>query len=91
MSGSDGKCGMGITRPAHWWLKEVLAGRIDMEDAPLSVQSWARLPIFQGACDIIKLDTPEQRKAELAKIPPRVRPWVEREVVKWWGRRGELG
>lgn len=73
------------------WLHLILTGQIDMEDAPLSVQSWARLPIFQGACDIIKLDTPEQRKAELAKIPPRVRPWVEREVVKWWGSRDQLG
>jgi hypothetical protein len=90
LSGSNGKCGMGITRPAHWWLKEVLAGRVEMEDAPLSVQSWARLSIFQGACEIIRIDTQDERKAELAKIPPRVRPWVEREVVRLWPSRSLL-
>ena len=72
------------------WLHLILTGQIDMEDAPPSVQSWARLPIFQGACDIIKLDTPEQRKAELAKIPPRVRPWVESEILRIWPMRRTL-
>lgn len=72
------------------WLHLILTGQIDMEDAPASVQSWARLPIFQGACEIIKMDTPDERRAELAKIPPLVRPWVEREVVRLWGMRREL-
>jgi hypothetical protein len=90
LSGSDGKCGMGIIRPAHWWLKEVLAGRMEMEDAPVSVQSWARLPIFQGACEITRMDTQDERKAELQKIPSKIRPYVESEVKRLWPMRRDL-
>jgi hypothetical protein len=90
LSGNEAKCGMGITRPAQWWLKEVLAGRIDMEEAPESVQSWARLPIFQGACEIIAMDTQDERKAELQKIPLKVRPYVESEVKRLWPMRRGL-
>jgi hypothetical protein len=79
-----------MTMRPQQWLNEVLSGRIAMEDAPASIQSWARLPIFQGACEIIKMDTPDERRAELAKIPPLVRPWVEAEVRRVWVMRGEL-
>ena len=72
------------------WLNEVLSGRIAMEDAPISIQSWARLPIFQGACEIIALDTQDERRAELARIPQLIRPYVEREVRRVWVIRGEL-
>lgn len=78
-----------MMRPQQW-LNEVLSGRIAMEDAPASIQSWARLTIFQGACEIIKMDTPDERSAELAKIPPLVRPWVEAEVKRMWPMRRDL-
>lgn len=81
---------MGITRPAQWWLNEVLAGRITMEDAPASIQSWARFPIFQGAREIVLMETQDERKAELAKVPPLIRPWVEGEVKRIWEMRREL-
>jgi len=77
-------------RPAHWWLAEVLAGRIDMEAAPASVQSWARLPIFEGAKEIVLMDTKQERAAELLKVPPRVRGYVEREVRRIWPLREQL-
>jgi len=79
-----------VTMKPQQWLNEVLSGRIAMEDAPASIQSWARLPIFQGACEIIKMDTPDERRAELAKIPPLVRPWVEAEVRRVWVMRRGL-
>lgn len=90
MSAEDGKCAMGITRPAQWWLNEVLAGRIHMDAAPVSVRSWARFPIFQGAREIVLMETQDERKAELAKVPPLIRPWVEIEVKRIWGMRREL-
>ena len=79
-----------MIRPAHWWLREVLAGRVDMSSAPLPVQSWARLPIFQGAREIVLMDTKEERAAELLKVPRRVRPYVEAEVRRLWPMRLEL-
>jgi len=90
LSAEDGKCDMGIVRPAHWWLKQVLGGHIHMDDAPLSVQSWARLPIFEGAKEIVLMDTKQERAAELLKVPPRVRGYVEREVVRLWPLRASL-
>lgn len=78
-----------LRRPQDW-LREVLAGRIAMEDAPASVQSWARFPIFQGAREIVLMETQDERKAELAKVPPLIRPWVEGEVVRLWPMRREL-
>ena len=90
MSAEDAKCGMGIIRPAQWWLREVLEGRVDMSSAPLPVQSWARLPIFQGAREIVLMETKEERAAELLKVPQRVRQFVEVEVRRLWGMRQEL-
>ena len=90
MSAEDAKCGMGITRPAPWWLNEVLSGRIHMDAAPSSVQSWARFPIFQGAREIVLMETQDERKAALARIPVLVRPLVEGEVRRIWGMRQEL-
>lgn len=78
-----------MMRPQQW-LNEVLSGRIAMEDAPASIQSWARLPIFQGACEIIALDTQDERRAELARIPQLIRPYVEREVRRVWVMRDYL-
>jgi len=79
-----------VTMKPQQWLNEVLSGRIAMEDAPTSIQSWARLPIFQGACEIIALDTQDERRAELARIPQLIRPYVEREVVRVWPIRNDL-
>lgn len=79
-----------MTMKPQQWLNEVLSGRIAMEDAPASIQSWARLPIFQGACEIIALDTQDERRAELARIPQLIRPYVEREVRRVWVMRQEL-
>ena len=79
-----------IIRPVHWWLTEVLSGRIGLEDAPASIQSWARFPIFEGAKEIICLPDATQRKAALAKIPPAVRPYIEAEIVRLWPMRAAL-
>lgn len=81
---------MGIVRPAHWWLREILQGNIALEEAPASIQSWARHPIFEGAREIVLMENREERLAELAKVPARIRPHVEREVKRIWPMRGEL-
>ncbi len=77
-------------RPPSWWLNEVLSGRVHMDAAPSSVQSWARFPIFQGAREIVLMETQDERKAALARIPVLVRPLVEGEVRRIWAMRREL-
>ena len=69
------------------WLNEVLAGHLPLQDAPDSIQSWARFPIYQGAREIVLMDTQDERRAALAKIPSLVRPYVEAEVRRIWGWR----
>lgn len=76
-------------RPQQW-LNEVLSGHIPMEDAPPSIQSWARFPIYQGAVEIVLMPTKQEREAALGKIPSSVRPYVEAEVRRIWAFRDEL-
>lgn len=90
MRSEDGRDGMGIVRPVQWWLTEVLSGRIPLTDAPASIQSWARFPIFEGAKEIIRLPDAAQRKAALTKIPLGVRPYIEAEVTRLWPMRAAL-
>jgi len=82
--------GFGFIRPVQWWLKEVLSGHLALEDAPASIQSWARFPIFEGAKEIVLMENREQRAAELQKIPAKIRPHVEAEVKRLWVMRRDL-
>ena len=75
--------------PSHW-LKAILRGEIHIEEAPQAVQSWARFPIFEGAKEIVLMDTREERAAELEKVPAKIRPHVEAEVKRLWPLRREL-
>lgn len=80
---------MTFRRPQEW-LRLVLSGQIQMEQAPASIQSWARFAIYQGAVEVIQMDTKEERLAALAKIPPSIRPYVEAEVKRVWPLRFDL-
>jgi len=66
------------------WLREVLSGYIPLEDAPASIQSWARLEIFNAAEIISNIPTKAGRNAALQKVPERIRPHVQSEVVRLW-------
>lgn len=71
-------------------LNEVLSGRVKMQDAPESIQSWARLAIHQGAKEIVQMEWINDRRAAMLKIPPSVRPYVEAEVKRIWSMREAL-
>jgi hypothetical protein len=66
------------------WLHRVLSGKVDMKDAPEYVQSWARLPIHQGAKEVLSLPTKEKRRAALMRVPPSIRPYIEAEIMRIW-------
>lgn len=78
-----------MRRPSEW-LQEALSGRIPLTDTPLSVQSWARLSIYEGALEVVKMEWVEDRRRALAKIPDLIRPYVAAEVKRLWLLRGEL-
>lgn len=73
--------------PPSWWLNEVLAGNIAMDDAPKAIQSWARFAIYEGAVEIIKMPDMEKRREALKHIPARIRSLVEVEVKRVWPMR----
>lgn len=66
------------------WLNRLLSGQIDMQDAPAAIQSWSRLAIHEGALEILSIENKQERRAALAKIPDRIRPYVEAEAVRLW-------
>lgn len=72
------------------WLSLILSGQISMDKAPTPIQSWARFPIYQGAVELLKMDTADERRAALQKVPPLVRPYVEAELRRIWPYRAEL-
>lgn len=72
------------------WLSLILSGQLQMEKAPAPIQSWARFPIYQGAVELLKMDTADERRAALQKVPPLIRSYVEEELKRIWPYRAEL-
>jgi len=75
-----------LIRP-HEWLNRLLSGQIEMHQAPKAIQSWARFAIFEGAEAILRMDTIEERRSALKKIPDKIRPYVEAEIKRLWDMR----
>lgn len=69
----------GIHRPSTL-LRMVLSGQIGMDDVDAGIQSWASLEIYKGARAIADMPSKEGRRAALARIPEKIRPYVEAEV-----------
>lgn len=73
-----------VTRPSKW-LDDLLRGKIEWEDAPESIRSWASKEIFDAAKTILtRGKTKEDRRKMLAKIPEKIRPKVEAEILRLW-------
>jgi hypothetical protein len=66
-----------------------MAGQSSYEIAQPAIQSACRLQIYQGACEILKLDQP-LRKAALEKLPALIRPYIQEEVVRLWRIRNDV-
>lgn len=61
-----------------------------MEDIPPSVQSMARHPIYEGAREIVLMEWVDDRRAELLKVPEKIRCHVAAEVKRLWPMRSAL-
>jgi hypothetical protein len=72
------------------WINAVLKGEVDLADTPDSIQSVMRLPIYQRAVEIIRMDSQDNRRWALSRIPDKLRPYVEAEVKRLWVWRGEF-
>lgn len=68
-------------------LHDLLSGAVAPKDTPEAVLSWARLSIYQGACEVLAEPDKARRRAMLDKIPESIRPYVEREAKEIWRKR----
>lgn len=69
----------GIQRPSTL-LRMVLSGQISMDEVDAGIRSWASLEIYKGARAIADIPSKDGRRAALARIPEKIRPYVEVEV-----------
>lgn len=68
-------------------LKDVLSGKVRLEDEDESIQSWCSFSIHQGAVAIMNKPTKEERQKALQKIPESIRPYVQDRLIVLWNRR----
>lgn len=72
----------------HIWpsvvLREVLMGNLCYLEAPQPVQSWVRLSIHEGACEICHIDSKELREKALQRVPESLRDMMRVEVARIW-------
>ena len=73
----------GIPRPSQQ-LDDLLSGRIDWRDSPESIRSWATFYLNEAAREILKQGDKAKRQAMLSRIPAKIRPHVEKEVMRLW-------
>ena len=72
-----------IPRPSKQ-LEDLLTGKTAWDDAPPAIRSWAQLPIYQAAKQIVAAPDKGTRRNMLGRIPANVRPHVENEVKRLW-------
>ena len=70
-------------------MDDVLIGRIALEDQPQAVQSACQLAIYERSCKILDLETKIERRAAIAQTPEKLRPHIEKEVMRVWRMRNE--
>ena len=71
-------------------LHDLLSGKVAPQDTPEAVLSWARLEIYRGAVGVLSQPDKARRRAMLDRIPPSIRPYVEREArIIWEKRKGK--
>jgi len=70
-------------------LEALLKGKVAWEDASPAIQSAAGFHIYKAATAILGMQSKEERRAALEKIPPSIRPYVEADVHRRWLKEGK--
>ena len=63
-------------------LEAVLRGKVEMQDAPEAIQSWARFAIYQGACEVLAIDGKGDRRTAISRAPALIRPYLKAEILR---------
>ena len=62
-------------------LHALLTGKVEWEDASPAIRSWAMLTIH-GAAQTILGAPRNRRRGMIDKLPPSLRPVLEREIIR---------
>lgn len=62
-------------------LNDLLTGKVTWEDAQPAIRSWAMLTIHEAAKTILGAPR-NRRRGMIAKLPPSLRPVLEREIIR---------
>ena len=62
-------------------LSDLLSGKVTWEDAQPAIRSWAMLTIH-GAAKTILGAPRNRRRGMIDKLPPSLRPVLEREIIR---------
>ena len=65
-------------------LEALLKGKVAWDDANPAIQSAAGFHIYKAATAILSMQSKEERRAALKKIPSSIRPYVEADVHRRW-------
>jgi hypothetical protein len=63
-------------------IEAVLRGIVPLESEDSSIQSACSWYIYDGASEILRMSSKQARQAALAKIPKRIRPHIEAEIMR---------
>jgi len=65
-------------------IARVMRGEVDIGMEDQGIRSVCQAQITSVSQFILRMDSKEQRRAALAKIPPKVRAHVEAEIMRLW-------
>ena len=68
-------------------IEDVLYGRVRLDSESPAIQSACQLFIYEGAVEILEINTREGRNNALARVPELIRPYVKAEVMRVWELR----
>ena len=73
--------GAGMDWRPNTQLNDLLSGKVTWEDAQPAIRSWAMLTIH-GAAKTILGAPRNRRRGMIDKLPPTLRPILEREIIR---------
>lgn len=68
-------------------IKDVLMGKVAMEDEAPAIRSACSKHIYDGANSILRLPSKDARKKALERVPDLIRPYLEREILRLYKAR----
>jgi hypothetical protein len=77
-----------VTPPSQI-IDDVMAGKIELKDQSLAIQSACSFYIYEVACETLAPETKQERQKVLATLPDKLIPHVRAEAENIWRKRND--